>query len=149
MQEKKQDNEDVESEQSSKEDTSEGSEGSEYDRDDFDKEMKQTKRKSKTTFKRGGKRPKCYKRGSKKHANDMSGVVLPQSGDKTVAGEAYAKLDIAQKQLVSDKVNKQTKQVCHFTHLSFSYFLFNILRDFRSLNNQSVNTYSTLGIMMP
>ncbi len=53
----------------------------------------------------------------------MSEVVLPQSGDKSVAGEAYAKLDVAQKQLVSEKVNKQTKQVQHFTHLSLNYYL--------------------------
>jgi hypothetical protein len=149
LQVEKQSEKDVEAEQSSHGETDSGSEGSEYDRHDFEKEHKQTKRKSKTTFKRGGKRPKCYKRGAKKPSNDISGIVLPHSGDKTVAGEAYAKLDIAQQQLVSEKVNKQTKQVCLFTHLSFFSFLLNILLDFRSLNNQPVNTFSTLGIMMP
>jgi hypothetical protein len=140
---------DVESEQSSKGETDSGSEGSEYDRHDFEKDMKQTKRKSKTTFKQGGKRQKCYKRGSKKPSNDMSGVVLPQSGDKSVAGEAYAKLDVAQKQLVSEKVNKQTKQVQHCTHLSFQDYFINILHHNRSLNNQFGITFSTLGITMP
>jgi hypothetical protein len=104
---------DVQSEESSKGDTDSGSEGSEYDRHDFEKEMRQTKRKSKTTYKQAGKRPKCYKLGSKKPTSDISEVVLPQSGDKSVAGEAYAKLDVAQKKLVSAKVNKQTKQVQH------------------------------------
>jgi hypothetical protein len=140
---------DVESEQSSKGETDSGSEGSEYDRHDFEKDMKQTKRKSKTTFKQGGKRQKCYKRGSKKPSNDMSGVVLPQSGDKSVAGEAYAKLDVAQKQLVSEKVNKQTKQVQHCTHLSLQDYFINILHHNRSLNNQFGITFSTLGITMP
>ncbi len=76
--------------------------------------MKQTKRKRKITFKRAKKRPTCYKRAKKKPANDLSGAILPQSGDKTVAGEAYAKLDSAQQGLVKDKVNKKTKQVAPF-----------------------------------
>jgi hypothetical protein len=43
--------------------------------------------------------------------NELSGVILPQTGDKTVAGEAFSKLDDAQKKLVTEKVNKKTKQV--------------------------------------
>ena len=86
------------------EDTSEGEtsdgEGSEYDRHDYDEEMKQTKRKR-----------KFYKRANKKCVNELAGVILPQTGDKTVAGEAFSKLDDAQKQLVTEKVNKKTKQV--------------------------------------
>jgi hypothetical protein len=84
------------------EDTSEGEtsdgEGSEYDRHDYDEEMKQTKRKRKS-----------YKRANKKCAIELAGVILPQTGDKTVTGEAFSKLDDAQKQLVTEKVNKKTK----------------------------------------
>jgi hypothetical protein len=97
------------------EDTSEGytsdGEGSEYDRHDYDEEMKQTKRKRKTTYKPGKQRQKSYKRANTKRVNELSGVKLPQTGDKTVAGEAFSKLDDAQKKLVTEKVNNKTKQV--------------------------------------
>jgi hypothetical protein len=97
------------------EDTSEGytsdGEGSEYDRHDYDEEMKQTKRKRKPPYKPGKQRPKSSKRANAKRVNELSGVILPQNGDKTVAGEAFSKLDDAQKKLVTEKVNKKTKQV--------------------------------------
>jgi hypothetical protein len=80
--------------------TSEG-EGSEFDTRDCESEIKKNKRKRKEGRTRGGN----------KKQKDLAGVVLPLSGDKTVAGEAYAKLDHAQKKLVSDKVNKNTKKV--------------------------------------
>ena len=109
----------VETEQASEGETS-GSEGSEYDRHDFDQEVKQTNRKRKITYKRAKKRPTTYKRAKKQSANDLSGVVLPHSGDKTVVGEAFAKLDSAQQTLVKEKVNKKTKQVSTlFVTLSF------------------------------
>jgi hypothetical protein len=76
--------------------------------------LKQGKRKRKTTFKPGTKRSKCYKRANKKQTNDLSGAILPQSGDKSVAGEAFAKLDSAQQGIVKAKVNKKTKQVLPF-----------------------------------
>jgi hypothetical protein len=101
----------VASEESSQGETDSGSEGSEYDRHDFEKEMKQGKRQRKTTFKRATKRPTSNKRAKNQRKNDLSGAVLPQSGDKSVAGEAFAKLDIAQQGIVKDKVNKKTKQV--------------------------------------
>ncbi len=108
----------VETELASEGDTS-GSEGSEYDRHDYDQEVKQTNRKRKTTYKRAKKRPTNYKRAKKQSTNDLSGVILPQSGDKTVAGEAFDKLDSAQQKLVKDKVNKKTKQASTFyVHLS-------------------------------
>ncbi len=99
-----------------------GSEGSEYDRHDYDEEMKQTKRKRKTTYKPAKQRPKTYKRANAKRVNELSGVILPHDGDKTVAGEAFSKLDDAQKKLVTEKVNKKTKQVKPFV---LSPFMFN------------------------
>jgi hypothetical protein len=77
--------------------------------------VNQTNRKRKTTYKRAKKRPTTNKRTKKQSANNLSGVVLPQSGDKSVAGEAFAKLDSAQQTLVKEKVNKKTnKQVSTF-----------------------------------
>lgn len=76
-------------------------EGSEYDRHDYESEVKQTKRKRKELMKKA-KKPK---------KNELSGIILPQCGDKTVAGEAFAKLNKAQKKNVAEKVNKKTKQV--------------------------------------
>jgi hypothetical protein len=76
--------------------------------------VKQTNRKQKITYKRAKKRPTTYKRAKKQSANDLSGVVLPHSDDKSVAGEAFAKLDSAQQTLVKEKVNKKTKQVSTF-----------------------------------
>ncbi len=86
----------------------------EYDRHDYDQEVKQTNRKRKITYKRAKKRPTTYKRAKKQSANDLSGVVLPHSGDTSVTGEAFAKLDSAQQTLVKEKVNKKTKQVSTF-----------------------------------
>ncbi len=93
LQVQQQSEKDVESEQSSQGETDSGSEGSEYDRHDFDKEMKQTKRKSKTTFKRGGKRPKCCKRGSKKPSHDIS-EVFRHTRDHNPVICSYVALDL-------------------------------------------------------
>ncbi len=60
-------------------DTSDG-EGSEYDTRDYESEVKNTKR----------KRKESPKRAPTNKTKELYGVVLPQSGDKTVAGEAYA-----------------------------------------------------------
>jgi hypothetical protein len=68
--------------------TSDG-EGSEYDRLDYESEVKQTKR----------KRKEIPKRAQKPKKNELAGVILPRSGDTTVAGEAFAKLNKAQKKL--------------------------------------------------
>jgi hypothetical protein len=111
LQREMQSDKDVGGEESSQGETDSGSEGSEYDRHDYENELKQDKRKRKTTFKPGTKRSKCYKRAHKKQSNDLSGAILPQSGDKCVAGEAFAKLDSAQQGIVKAKVNKKTKQV--------------------------------------
>ena len=141
--------EEVANDESSEGETSEGSEGSEYDRHDFIEEIKQTKRKNKTTYKRPNKRPTSYKRANKKRANDLSLAILPHSGDKTVAGEAYAKLDSVQQGLVKEQVNKKTKQVQPFVFRTWHTSLFlNLIILLRWRSNQSVNKYLTLGTML-
>ncbi len=47
----------------------------------------------------------------------MSGFILPKSGDKTVAGEAFGKLTSSQKKVVADNVNKKTKKVLFSLHI--------------------------------
>jgi hypothetical protein len=139
---------DVGGEQSSQDETDSGSEGSLYDRHDYENELKQgkRKRKRKTTFKPVTKRSKPYKRAEKKRSNDLSGVILPTSGDKSVAGEAFAKLDSAQQGIVKSKINKKTKQVipsfCEFR----SWSKYNIYCRWRS--NRFAKSSSTLAIMM-
>ncbi len=54
------------------------------------------------------------KRTTKKKRIELSDVILPESGDKTVVAEDFHKLDANQKQLVADKVNRQTKKVSAF-----------------------------------
>ena len=145
LQEEKQSDKEVEAEQSSQGETDSGSEGSEYDRHDYENELKQGKRKRKTTFKRAAKRPTCYKRVQKKRTNDLSGAILPQSGDKSVAREAFAKLDSAQQGIVREKVNKKTKQVLPFIVELRS--MFDNLFLFRSRSNLFVRSSLTLDIM--
>jgi hypothetical protein len=78
--------------------TSDGS-GSEHDKAEFNAEMRQIKRQRKNAGKRRRKK------------NDLSMVVLPSPGDKTVAAEAFQKLTGEQKEQVAAKVNKLTKKV--------------------------------------
>jgi hypothetical protein len=80
--------------------TSEG-EGSEFDTRDCESEIKKTKRKRKEGRTRGGN----------KKQKELAGVVLPQSGDKTVAGEAYAKLDHAQKKWCRTRSTRTPKRL--------------------------------------
>ena len=63
------------------------------------------KRRKVVTVKRAPKRSK------QKDANELSGLILPQVGDKIVAGEAFGKLTAQQKSLVAANVNKKTKKV--------------------------------------
>ena len=46
-----------------------------------------------------------------KDAIELSGIILPQVGDKSVAGEAFGKLTAQQKSMVAANVNKKTKKV--------------------------------------
>ncbi len=82
-------------------------EGSQCDNTDYNAEVRQ-KRKE-----RDGK----TKRTTKNKRMELSDVILPESGYKTVAAEAFHKLDANQKQLVADKVNRQTKKVPAFYSL--------------------------------
>jgi hypothetical protein len=80
-------------------DTSEG-EGSEYDKDDYESEIKNKKRQRKEN-----------KKSSNKKKKELSAIVLPLPGDKTVAAEAFEKLTEPQNKMVADRVNKTTKKV--------------------------------------
>ncbi len=51
------------------------------------------------------------KKSKLKDANELSGIILPQVGDKSVAGEAFGKLTAQQKSMVAANVNKKTKKV--------------------------------------
>ena len=82
-------------------DSSDENGSQQYDNSDYNEEVrhKRKERKDKNA------------RKSKKTKAELSGIVLPQSGDKTVAAEAYGKLDDQQKKLVAEKVNHKTKKV--------------------------------------
>ena len=67
--------------------------------------MNQTKRKRKKTHTERGTRV------SKKGPKALSGLVLPVAGEKTVAAEAFGKLNPEQQKLVAANVNKKTKKV--------------------------------------
>ncbi len=61
-------------------------------------------------------------------------MVLPQSGDKMVAGEAFQNLDENQKQIFADKVNRKTKKVhCSYFFLNLmtycGLFIFKVTRE--------------------
>jgi hypothetical protein len=75
--------------------------GSQYDNSDYNEEVRHKRKERKEQNARKSKRKKA----------ELSGIVLPQSGDKTVAAEAYGKLDDQQKKLVAEKVNRKTKKV--------------------------------------
>jgi hypothetical protein len=46
-----------------------------------------------------------------KNKKALSRMVLPTSGKKTVAAEAFGKLDREQQALVKENINKKTKKV--------------------------------------
>jgi hypothetical protein len=52
---------------------------------------------------------------------DLSRVVMPKSGDKTVAAEAFQKLSAQQKTNVAEKVNKKTKKVLTMKFIYINY----------------------------
>ncbi len=82
--------------------------GSQYDNTDYNEEVRQKRKQRHTKTKRVAKKKKLA----------LSDVVLPQSGDKTVAAEAFQNLDDNQKKLVADKVNRKTQKVyCSYSLL--------------------------------
>jgi hypothetical protein len=76
-------------------------EGSQYDNTDYNYEVRQKRKQRHAKTKRVAKKKKLA----------LSDVVLPQSGDKTVAAEAFQNLDDNQKKLVAEKVNRKTRKV--------------------------------------
>jgi hypothetical protein len=76
-------------------------EGSQYDNTDYNAEVREKRK----------QRDEKTKRTTKKIRTELSDLILPECGDKTVAPEAFRKLDANQKKLVADKVNRQTKKV--------------------------------------
>ena len=55
-------------------------------------------------------------RTAKKGQQSILGMVLPVAGDKTVAGEAFAELNVQEKELVAEKINRKTKKVLYMLH---------------------------------
>ena len=51
------------------------------------------------------------KKFQQKKKKELSAIVLPLPGDKTVAAEAFEKLTEPQKKMFADRVNKTTKKV--------------------------------------
>ncbi len=87
------------------EDASDG-EGSLYGTSSEEESCRQKlKRRKVVTVKRAPKRSKP------KDANELSELILPEVGDKSVAGEAFGKLTAQQKSVVAANVNKKTKNV--------------------------------------
>jgi hypothetical protein len=86
-------------------DTSDG-EGSMYDKSSEEEEIKKNAKRRRRNKPQQSEIPM-----KRKKPVELSGLILPQSGDKTVAGEAFQKLSAKQKQIVADKINKKTKKV--------------------------------------
>ncbi len=80
-------------------------EGSLYDKGSDEEELAKKRKK---------RRKEKPSRTAKKGQQSISGMVLPVAGDKTVAGEAFAKLNHQEKELVAEKLNRKTKKVLHF-----------------------------------
>jgi hypothetical protein len=85
-------------------DTSSG-EGSVYDKSSEEEEMRKI---AKRRRRNNSKQP-LEKTKKRAKLMDLSGLILPKSGDKTVAGEAFEKLSSSQKKVVAENVNKKTK----------------------------------------
>ncbi len=71
--------------------------------EDRPKPKNKRQRKENTTSSQKTKKRKQYK--------ELSGIMLPQSGEKTVAAEAFSKLNKKRKKIVEGNVNRKTKEV--------------------------------------
>ncbi len=87
-------------------DTSSG-EGSVYDKSSEEEEMRKIAKRRR----RNNSNKPLEKTNKPAKAMDLSGLILPKSGDKTVSGEAFEKLSSSQKKIVAANVNKKTKKV--------------------------------------
>jgi hypothetical protein len=77
-------------------------EGSLYDKGSDEEELNKKKKK---------RRKERVPRGSKNRQKPLSGLVLPVPGEKTVAAEAFGKLNPEEQKLVATNINKKTKKV--------------------------------------
>jgi hypothetical protein len=138
---------DKETDQCSNEALSDG-EGSVYDKDS-DEEIiaRNNKRRRKEKEKTTGKKA-LKKTGAKNNQPTLAGLVLPVRGDKTVAGEAFDKLDSTQRELVTGKINKKTKQV-RAQHLSISFLLFSLLSMFSLSGCEGVRQRTNFRCRLP
>ncbi len=85
-------------------DTSEG-EGSVYDKSsEEEEEKKKAKRRARH------KKPPIEKPRKRAKAIELSGSILPQHGDKMVAGEAFEELSASQKQLSPTKSTRKRRR---------------------------------------
>ncbi len=66
----------------------------EFEEEQANRNAKRRRKEKKTT----AKRPKPH---------ELSGLILPRDGDKTVAGEAFGKLSAQQQKIVAANVNKK------------------------------------------
>ncbi len=88
-------------------------EGSLYD-GDF--EVEQANRKAKR--RRKEKQATLSTKAKRGKAQQLSGLILPQEDDKSVAVEAFQKLSsAAQQKVVAANINRKAKKVCVFTSL--------------------------------
>ena len=77
-------------------------EGSLYDKGSDEEELNKKKKK---------RRKERVPRGSKNRQKPLSGLVLPVASEKTVAAEAFGKLNPEEQKLVATNINKKTKKV--------------------------------------
>jgi hypothetical protein len=95
-------------------------EGSVYDKGSDEEELnKKRKKRRKEVLARGSVSGGKNKKKNKKGQKPISGLVLPTPGEKTVAAEAFDKLNTADKDLVAQNINRKTKKVLHISSKVF------------------------------
>ncbi len=91
-------------------------EGSLYDKGSNEEELiKNRKKGRKEMLARGPVSGKKTQKTKKKGQKPISGLVLPVPGEKTVAAEAFGKLNPADKELVAHNINRKTKKVLNIS----------------------------------
>jgi hypothetical protein len=96
-------------------------EGSVYDKgSDEEKLNKKRKKRRKEILARGPVAGEKTTKKKKKRQKPISGLVLPIPGEKTVAAEAFGKLNTADQDLVALNINRKTKKVLI---ISFNFFV--------------------------
>jgi hypothetical protein len=93
-------------------------EGSLYDKGSDEEELNMNRKKRRKEMLARGLVPgeKTQKK-NKKGQKPMAGLVLPVPGEKTVAAEAFGKMNPTEKELVAHNINRKTKKEVHiYTH---------------------------------